>query len=67
LYSRIGKWSKKLLCGGPIIALAGAGLPQSFRLEETEFIRLGDAIRFRGVAIKQLANGLDEACKQIQM
>jgi diaminohydroxyphosphoribosylaminopyrimidine deaminase/5-amino-6-(5-phosphoribosylamino)uracil reductase len=38
-----------LLCGGPVPALAGNGLPQSLRLEETEFIRLGDDIRFRGV------------------
>jgi diaminohydroxyphosphoribosylaminopyrimidine deaminase/5-amino-6-(5-phosphoribosylamino)uracil reductase len=50
-----------LLCGGPSPALAGAGLPQSLRLVETEFVRLGDDIRFRGVAIKQLANALDEA------
>jgi diaminohydroxyphosphoribosylaminopyrimidine deaminase/5-amino-6-(5-phosphoribosylamino)uracil reductase len=41
-----------LLCGGPVPALAGAGLPQSLRLEETEFIRLGDDIRFRGVVRK---------------
>jgi hypothetical protein len=50
-----------LLCGGPVPALAGAGLPQSLRLVETEFVRLGDDIRFRGVTLKQLANALDEA------
>jgi diaminohydroxyphosphoribosylaminopyrimidine deaminase/5-amino-6-(5-phosphoribosylamino)uracil reductase len=50
-----------LLCGGPVSALAGRGLPQSLRLEETEFIRLGDDIRFRGVVIKQPANAPDEA------
>lgn len=41
-----------LLCGGPVPALAGNGLPQSLRLEETEYIRLGDDIRFRGVVRK---------------
>lgn len=41
-----------LLCGGPVPALAGAGLPQSLCLDETEFIRLGDDIRFRGVIRK---------------
>jgi diaminohydroxyphosphoribosylaminopyrimidine deaminase / 5-amino-6-(5-phosphoribosylamino)uracil reductase len=41
-----------LLCGGPVPALAGAGLPQSLRLVETEFVRLGDDIRFRGVIKK---------------
>lgn len=42
-----------LLCGGPVPALAGAGLPQSLHLEETEFVRLGDDIRFRGIISKQ--------------
>ncbi len=38
-----------LLCGGPAPALAGAGLADSLRLEETEFTRLGDDIRIGGV------------------
>lgn len=38
-----------LLCGGPSPALAGAGLRESLRLVETEFIRLGNDIRFRGI------------------
>lgn len=41
-----------LLCGGPVPALAGAGLSQSLHLEETEFIRLGEDIRLRGVVRK---------------
>jgi len=41
-----------LLCGGPVPALAGNGLPQSLRLEETEFVQLGDDIRFRGLVRK---------------
>jgi diaminohydroxyphosphoribosylaminopyrimidine deaminase/5-amino-6-(5-phosphoribosylamino)uracil reductase len=41
-----------LLCGGPSPALAGAGLPQSLHLEETEFVQLGDDLRFRGVIRK---------------
>lgn len=40
-----------MLCGGPVPALAGAGLPQSLRLVETEFIRLGEDIRLRGVIV----------------
>ena len=38
-----------LLCGGPSPALAGNGLPASLSLIETEFTRLGNDIRFRGV------------------
>jgi diaminohydroxyphosphoribosylaminopyrimidine deaminase/5-amino-6-(5-phosphoribosylamino)uracil reductase len=38
-----------LLCGGPVPALAGNGLRESLRLGETEFLRLGNDIRFRGV------------------
>jgi diaminohydroxyphosphoribosylaminopyrimidine deaminase/5-amino-6-(5-phosphoribosylamino)uracil reductase len=38
-----------LLCGGPSPALAGAGLRESLRLTETEFVQLGPDIRFRGV------------------
>ena len=38
-----------LLCGGPSPALAGDGLPASLDLLETEFTRLGNDIRFRGV------------------
>ena len=38
-----------LLCGGPAPALAGAGLPESLHLKETEFVKIGDDIRFRGL------------------
>ncbi len=38
-----------LLCGGPSPALAGAGLPQSLQLVETEYLQLGNDIRLRGV------------------
>jgi diaminohydroxyphosphoribosylaminopyrimidine deaminase / 5-amino-6-(5-phosphoribosylamino)uracil reductase len=41
-----------LLCGGPSPALAGAGLRESFRLEETEFTQLGNDIRLRGIIAK---------------
>lgn len=41
-----------LLCGGPVPALAGAGLRESLHLRETEFIRLGDDVRFRGIVSK---------------
>jgi diaminohydroxyphosphoribosylaminopyrimidine deaminase/5-amino-6-(5-phosphoribosylamino)uracil reductase len=41
-----------MLCGGPVPALAGADLPESLRLVETEFTQLGDDIRFRGVISK---------------
>ena len=38
-----------LLCGGPSPALAGAGLAASLQLVETQYIRVGNDIRFRGV------------------
>jgi diaminohydroxyphosphoribosylaminopyrimidine deaminase/5-amino-6-(5-phosphoribosylamino)uracil reductase len=38
-----------LLCGGPVPALAGAGLPHALELTETEFVQIGNDIRFRGV------------------
>jgi len=38
-----------LLCGGPAPALAGAGLRESLQLKETEFVRLGNDIRFSGI------------------
>ena len=38
-----------LLCGGPVPALGGTGLAASLRLTETEFTRLGDDVRLRGV------------------
>lgn len=41
-----------LLCGGPTPALAGAGFAESLHLVETEFIQLGNDIRFRGVVAK---------------
>lgn len=41
-----------MLCGGPVPALAGAGLPESLRLVETEFTQLGDDVRFRGIIAK---------------
>jgi diaminohydroxyphosphoribosylaminopyrimidine deaminase/5-amino-6-(5-phosphoribosylamino)uracil reductase len=38
-----------LLCGGPSPGLAGAGLKESLRLEETDFQQLGSDVRVRGV------------------
>ncbi len=38
-----------LICGGSTPALAGAGLFESLQLKETEFIQIGDDIRFRGI------------------
>jgi diaminohydroxyphosphoribosylaminopyrimidine deaminase/5-amino-6-(5-phosphoribosylamino)uracil reductase len=38
-----------LLCGGPTLALAGAALPASLHLLETEVLQLGDDLRIRGV------------------
>ncbi|MCP5532760.1 MAG: bifunctional diaminohydroxyphosphoribosylaminopyrimidine deaminase/5-amino-6-(5-phosphoribosylamino)uracil reductase RibD [Akkermansiaceae bacterium] len=36
-----------LLCGGPVPALAGAGLPEALRLGAAEFERFGDDVRIR--------------------
>lgn len=41
-----------MLCGGPAPALAGSGFNEALRLNETEFTRFGDDIRFRGVIAK---------------
>lgn len=38
-----------LLCGGPVPALGGTGLIESLKLTETDYTRLGDDFRFRGV------------------
>jgi len=41
-----------LLCGGPVPALAGAGMPHTLKLAETEFARFGNDIRFRGIIVR---------------
>lgn len=41
-----------LLCGGPVPALAGNGLQEALRLEETSFVRLGNDIRLRGLVTR---------------
>lgn len=38
-----------LLCGGPTLALAGAGLGEALRLVETEVMMLGNDFRIRGI------------------
>jgi len=38
-----------MLCGGPVAALAGAGLSESLKLVETEFEQIGDDVRMRAV------------------
>lgn len=38
-----------LLCGGPVPALAGAGLRPSLKLAEIDFSRIGDDIRLRAL------------------
>jgi diaminohydroxyphosphoribosylaminopyrimidine deaminase / 5-amino-6-(5-phosphoribosylamino)uracil reductase len=49
LVDEIVVYQAPMLCGGPSPALAGEGLTESARLKETEFIRLGNDIRLRGV------------------
>jgi len=41
-----------LLCGGPVPALAGNGLPASLRLTDIEFTRIDDDIRLRARIVK---------------
>jgi diaminohydroxyphosphoribosylaminopyrimidine deaminase/5-amino-6-(5-phosphoribosylamino)uracil reductase len=45
-------YTAPLLCGGPVPALAGKGLPQSLRLQETTFEQLGDDVRAGGVIVR---------------
>lgn len=42
-----------LLCGGPVPALAGAGLSPSLKLIETDFTRIGDDIRLRALVRRE--------------
>lgn len=42
-----------LLCGGPVPALAGAGLSSSLKLAETEFTRIGEDIRLRALVSEE--------------
>jgi diaminohydroxyphosphoribosylaminopyrimidine deaminase/5-amino-6-(5-phosphoribosylamino)uracil reductase len=49
LVDEVVVYQAPILCGGPSPALAGEGITESLRLKETEFIRLGDDLRFRGV------------------
>lgn len=41
-----------MLCGGPLPGLAGTGLRQALRLDEIEFLQLGNDIRMRGIIVK---------------
>lgn len=38
-----------MLCGGPAVALAGSGLPESLRLDEVDFTRIGDDVKLRAL------------------
>lgn len=42
-----------LLCGGPTLGLAGAGLESPLHLDEIEFQQFGDDIRMRGLVIRK--------------
>lgn len=42
-----------LLCGGPTVGLAGAGLASPLPLDEIEFQQCGDDIRMRGLVIRK--------------
>jgi diaminohydroxyphosphoribosylaminopyrimidine deaminase / 5-amino-6-(5-phosphoribosylamino)uracil reductase len=42
-----------LLCGGPVLGLAGAGLPEPLRLDEIEFQRFGNDVRLRGSVVRE--------------
>ena len=42
-----------LLCGGPTLGLAGAGLGSPLHLDEIEFQQFGDDIRMRGLVIRK--------------
>ena len=54
LVDEVVVYSAPILCGGPVPALAGKGLPHSLRLDETSFERLGDDVRMGGVIERQM-------------
>lgn len=41
-----------MLCGGPVPALAGPGLPESLQLSETSFLQLGNDLRIRALVAR---------------
>ena len=45
-------YTAPLLCGGHVPALAGKGLPQAIKLEETSFERFGDDVRMGGIIVR---------------
>jgi len=53
LIDEVVVYSAPILCGGPVPALAGKGLPHSLRLHETGFERFGDDVRMSGIIVRQ--------------
>ncbi len=49
LVDEVVVYQAPLLCGGPTPGLAGAGLKESLRLEEIDFLQLGSDVRVRGI------------------
>jgi diaminohydroxyphosphoribosylaminopyrimidine deaminase/5-amino-6-(5-phosphoribosylamino)uracil reductase len=52
LIDEVVVYTAPLLCGGPLPALAGAGLQQSLSLGETTFEQLGDDVRMSGIIMR---------------
>lgn len=53
LIDEIAVYFAPMLCGGPILALAGNGFPQSQELDEISFDRLGNDIKLTGRIVRR--------------
>jgi diaminohydroxyphosphoribosylaminopyrimidine deaminase/5-amino-6-(5-phosphoribosylamino)uracil reductase len=49
LIDEVAVYLAPMLCGGPTLAMAGAGLPSSLKLKEVSFEQLGEDLKLTGV------------------
>lgn len=52
LIDEIAVYLAPMLCGGPSVAMAGAGLPSSLEMKEVSFEKLGEDLKLTGIVRK---------------